>query len=111
MKATDVLAAATDSMKAGRVFAEPVERNGTTVITAAALSGGSGAGEGSDSEGQQGSGGGFGLGAKPVGAFVIKDGQVAWQPAIDINRLIFAVGVVAVTALIVGARIARAYVD
>jgi len=111
MKVTDVLAAATDSMKATRVFAEPVERNGTTLIAAATVSGGSGAGEGSDNEGQQGSGGGFGLGAKPVGAFVIKDGQVNWQPAVDVNRLMLIVGIVTVTALIVGARIVRLYTE
>ncbi len=111
MKVTEVLAAATDSMKATRAYAEPVERDGTTVIPAATVSGGSGGGEGSDNEGQQGSGGGFGLGAKPVGAFVIKDGQVNWQPAVDVNRLMLIIGIVAVTALLVGARIAKLFTE
>ncbi|MEV6134618.1 spore germination protein GerW family protein [Nocardia sp. NPDC051990] len=106
MNVTDILATAKDSMTAKRAFAEPVERDGTTVIPAAAISGGGGGG-GSDKDGQEGSGGGFGMGAKPVGAYVIKDGQVRWQPAVDINRLIMVVGIVAVTALLVGARIAK----
>ncbi|MGW4771139.1 sporulation protein [Nocardia sp. NPDC004278] len=107
MNVTDVLATAKDSMTAKRVFADPVERDGTTVIAAAAIIGGGGGGVGTNEEGQEGSGGGFGMGAKPVGAYVIKDGKVHWQPAIDIDRLITVVGIVAVTALLVGARIAK----
>ncbi|MFI9414600.1 spore germination protein GerW family protein [Nocardia gamkensis] len=107
MKLADVLATAKDSMTVTRVYAEPVERDGLTVIAAAAISGGGGSGEGTDKSGQEGSGGGFGVGAKPVGALVVKDGQVRWLPAVDINRLITVVGIVAVTALVVGARIAK----
>ncbi|MEU0499944.1 sporulation protein [Nocardia sp. NPDC005998] len=106
MNVTDVLATAKDSMTAKRVFADPVERDGTTVIAAAAIIGGGGGGVGTK-EGQEGSGGGFGMDSKPVGAYVIKDGKVHWQPAVDINRLITVVGIVAVTALLVGARIAK----
>ncbi|QBS45322.1 sporulation protein [Nocardia sp. CS682] len=108
MKVADVLATAKDSMTVSRVFGEPIERDGITVIAAATISGGGGAGEGGDDAGQ-GSGGGFGLGAKPVGAFVIKDGQVRWQPSVDVNRVVLVAGVVVVTALVVGARIARLY--
>ncbi|WP_406233039.1 spore germination protein GerW family protein [Nocardia sp. NBC_01009] len=106
MKVEDVLARTKDSMTVERVFAEPVERDGTTVITAAAISGGAGAGAGTDVEGKEGSGGGFGVGAKPVGAYVLKDGQVRWQPAIDVNRLVTIAGVVTIVAAIVGLRIA-----
>ncbi|WP_040786533.1 spore germination protein GerW family protein [Nocardia pneumoniae] len=107
MKVEDVLASAKDAMAVQRVYAEPVERDGTTLIAAAAVSGGGGGGGGSDKDGQEGSGVGFGLGAKPVGVYVLRDGRVSWQPAIDVNRLITVVGVVAVTALLVGARIAK----
>ena len=31
---------------------------------------------------------GFGLGAKPVGAYVIHEGEVTWKPAVDVNRLV-----------------------
>ncbi|WP_308212029.1 MULTISPECIES: sporulation protein [Nocardia] len=77
------------------------------MIEAAAVSGGGGGGGGTDKEGAKGSGGGFGIGAKPVGIYVVKDGQVSWRPAIDVNRLMTVVGIVAVTALVVGARIAK----
>ncbi|MFD8246521.1 spore germination protein GerW family protein [Nocardia sp. NPDC059691] len=107
MKVADVLATAKDSLTVTRVYAEPVERDGTTVIAAAAISGGGGSGEGTDNSGQEGAGGGFGLGAKPVGAFVVKNGHVRWTPAVDVNRLATVIGVVAVTALVVGVRIAK----
>jgi uncharacterized spore protein YtfJ len=34
-----------------------------------------------------GGGVGYGVRARPVGAFVIKDGDVRWEPAIDATRL------------------------
>lgn len=107
MKVEEVLATAKDTMTVRRVFAEPVERDGITLIAVATVSGGGGGGGGSDKEGQEGSGGGFGMGAKPVGAYVVKDGQVHWHPAVDVNRLVATIGLVALTALIVGARIVR----
>ncbi|MEV0767602.1 spore germination protein GerW family protein [Nocardia salmonicida] len=107
MKIDDAFSIAKDALTVERVYAEPVERDGTTVIGVAAVSGGAGGGGGSDPEGQQGSGAGFGVGAKPVGAFVIRDGRVRWQPAVDVNRLIAVVGAVALAALIIGARFAR----
>ncbi|MGW5455690.1 spore germination protein GerW family protein [Nocardia sp. NPDC003979] len=88
-------------MAVERVYAEPIERDGTTLIGVAAVSGGAGGG-GSETNGDAGSGAGFGVGAKPVGAFVIRDGNVRWQPAIDMNRLITVVGAVVLAALIVG---------
>ncbi|MGK8507632.1 sporulation protein [Nocardia asiatica] len=106
MKIDEVLASAKDAMTVHRVYAEPVERDGAVLIAAAAVSGGGGGGGGTDEGGQEGSGVGFGVGAKPVGVYVLRDGRVSWRPAIDVNRLITVVGVVAVTALLVGARIA-----
>ena len=58
-----------------RVFAEPYERNGTTVIAAAKVRGGGGGGGGHDKDAQEGEGGGFGLAARPAGAYVIRDGR------------------------------------
>lgn len=37
--------------------------------------------------GGSGDGGGFGGGGRPIGAYVIADGQVSWQPAVDVTRL------------------------
>ncbi|WP_231992921.1 sporulation protein [Nocardia seriolae] len=107
MKVEDVLTAARDSLTVKRVFAEPIERDGTTVVVAAAVAGGGGGGGGTDKECQEGSGVGFGIGAKPVGAFVLKDGRVDWKPALDVNRLVLVAGRVVVAILIAGARIVR----
>jgi hypothetical protein len=38
--------------------------------------------------------------ARPAGAYIIKDGKVRWQPAVDVNKVIVTVGAVIVTALI-----------
>jgi uncharacterized spore protein YtfJ len=80
----EVLAGARDAITVKRVFGDPVETDGVTVIPAARVGGGGGGGGDSDNNG----GAGFGLGARPVGAYVIKDGEVTWKPAIDVNRII-----------------------
>ncbi|TMD26029.1 MAG: sporulation protein [Chloroflexi bacterium] len=101
MKADQILSQAQDTITVKRVFGEPYEKNGVTVITAAGVLGGGGAGSG-EAPGDQGegSGGGFGVIARPVGAFVIKGDQVSWQPAIDVNRAILGGQILAVIALL-----------
>jgi uncharacterized spore protein YtfJ len=99
MTAEEVLSTARDAMMVRQVFAEPHTQDGITVIAAAKVIGGGGGGGGRDQQGQQGDGGGFGLIARPVGAYVIKDGRVRWVPAVDVNRLILVIGAVAVVAL------------
>lgn len=101
MNADQILSQAQDMITVKRVFGEPYEKNGVTVITAAGVLGGGGAGSG-EAPGDQGegSGGGFGVIARPVGAFVIKGDQVSWQPAIDVNRAILGGQIVAVIALL-----------
>ena len=108
MKIDELIARTKDSLEAKKVYAEPYERDGVTVIAAATLSGGSGGGTGRDEKGQEGEGGGFGLTAKPSGAYVISDGKVRWEPAIDVNRLVATAGAVAIAALFVVLRIVRA---
>ena len=94
-----------DHAAAGKVFGAPVVQDGITVLPVAKVSGGGGGGGGSGAveRGQEGSGagGGVGLTAKPLGVFVIKDGDVAWRPAIDINKVIIGGQIVAVIALLV----------
>ncbi|GLY49836.1 spore germination protein GerW family protein [Lentzea sp. NBRC 102530] len=108
MKVDELISKTKDSLQAKKVYAEPYEKDGITVIVAAALAGGAGGGTGRDEKGQEGEGGGFGVNAKPVGAFVIKDGKVRWEPAIDVNRLMATVGTVAVAALFVALRLLKA---
>jgi len=81
------LSGAQDALNARRVYGEPLERNGLTVIPAATVQGGGGGG-GSESEGSSDGGGGFGLRARPVGAYVIRGEEVSWRPAIDLNAVI-----------------------
>jgi uncharacterized spore protein YtfJ len=80
----ELLGGARDSISVKRVFGDPIENNGTTVVPVATVFGGGGGGGDNDNNG----GLGFGLGAKPSGAYVIKDGEVTWKPAVDVNRLI-----------------------
>lgn len=108
MKIDELIARTKDSLEAKTVYAEPYEKDGVTVIAAASLSGGSGGGTGRDEKGQEGEGGGFGLTAKPTGAYVISDGKVRWEPAIDVNRLIATVGAVTIAALFVALRVIKA---
>jgi uncharacterized spore protein YtfJ len=90
---------------AEKVYIQPIRQDGLTVIPAASVGGGGGGGGGTgepDGPGAAtGEGGGFGLRAKPAGAFVIKQGKVRWQAAVDVNRVILGAQVVAVTALLV----------
>jgi uncharacterized spore protein YtfJ len=108
MKLDELVTTARDALSAKRVFAEPVERDGVTVIGVAAVGGGGGGGHGQDEQGQEGQGGGFGLTARPVGAYVLKGGKVGWMPAVDVNRLLTALAVVVAVFLLTRSRIIRA---
>jgi uncharacterized spore protein YtfJ len=100
MEVQEVLAQARDAMTVKRVFGEPYEKNGVTVIPAARVQGGAGGGGGEGPEGRgRGSGSGFGLAARPVGAYLIRGDEVAWRPAVDLNRIVLGAQVVAVVAL------------
>jgi uncharacterized spore protein YtfJ len=97
MEIQDVIAQARDTLTVKRVFGEPYEKDGVTVIPAARVQGGAGGGSGEDA---QGSGGGFGLTARPVGAFIIRDGELSWRPAVDVNRIALGGQVVVIVALL-----------
>ena len=99
MKIDEFLSKARESVSARRVYAEPYEADGVTVIAAASIAGGGGGGGGHDDEGSEGAGGGFGLAGRPAGAYVIKDGKVQWVPAVDVHRIFFGVCAVAVAYL------------
>lgn len=90
---------ARDAITVKRVYGDPYEKGGVTVIPAARVSGagGGGGGEGPGGEGS-GSGTGFGLNARPVGAYVISGGEVRWEPAIDVVRIL-GIGVLLLVAL------------
>jgi uncharacterized spore protein YtfJ len=100
MKLDQFVTTASDAITVRRVFAEPYEKNGTTVIAAARVQGGGGGGGGHDKDNQEGEGGGFGLLARPAGAYVIRDGKVSWQPAVDPTRIIAAAAAVLIVWLL-----------
>jgi uncharacterized spore protein YtfJ len=91
----NVIEQAKDVMTVRRVYGDPYEKNGVTMIPAARVQGGAGGGGG------EGRGGGFGMNAKPAGAFVINGDKVSWQPAIDATKIVIGMQLVVVAALLV----------
>jgi uncharacterized spore protein YtfJ len=88
MDVEETIAKARDVITVKRVYGEPYERDGVTVIPAAAVGGGGGGGSGEGPDaGQSGGGAGFGMAARPVGAYVISEGHVRWEPSVDVNRI------------------------
>jgi uncharacterized spore protein YtfJ len=100
MKFDDMIASAKDAITVSKVFGEPFEKDGITFIPAARVMGGGGGGTGQDDDGQLGEGGGFGMQGRPAGAFVIRDGNVTWRPAVDPNTVIVGLVIVTVAVLV-----------
>jgi Sporulation protein YtfJ (Spore_YtfJ) len=72
---------ATSSVSPGLTTWSSAEKDGMTIIPAARVQGGAGVGSGEDPQGQgKGSGSGFGMTARPVGAFVIREGELTGDP-------------------------------
>jgi uncharacterized spore protein YtfJ len=109
MNATKILEEAGNALAVKRVFGEPIERDGVTIVPVARIRGGGGGGEGTGpaaAEGEKGQapggwGGGWGAQATPAGVYVIKEGDVAWQPAVDVNRLAVGGQIAFIIALLV----------
>ena len=109
MEVQDVIAQARDALTVKRVFGEPYEKDGVTIIPAARVQGGAGGGGADDAQGQgRGSGSGFGMMARPVGAFIIRGGELSWRPAVDVNRVLLGAQVVAIVALLTARTILKA---
>ena len=97
MNALDAVSQAKDVLNVRRVYGEPFQENGLTIIPAANITGGGGGG--GDTAGNGGAG--FGVRARPAGAWVIKDGEATWRPALDLNRTILVGQLIAIVALLV----------
>ena len=91
MNVDELLGGARDLMSARRVYGDPVEQDGVLVIPVAAVAGGGGGG----GDNEDNSGGGFGVRARPVGAYVVRDGEVTWKLAVDVARMMLGWQVVA----------------
>lgn len=116
----EVLNHARDAMTVKRVFGDPYEKDGVTVIPVANVMGGAGGGGGSSARVPSGTGdaavadgapeSGYGIGyalrATPAGVYVIKNGEVEWKSALDVNRL----ALQRTAAIIVGLLVLRSIV-
>jgi uncharacterized spore protein YtfJ len=116
-KLEEIVEGASDAIGVRRVFGEPYEKNGVTVIPTARIMGGAGLGQGpatsagADSEKSAkptGGGAGFGVVARPAGVFVIKGEQVRWLPAVDVNRIVVGSQIALIVLLLVVRSIFRA---
>ena len=83
MNVDEMMKGAHDTLTVSRVYGEPIERNGVTMILAADLAGGGGGG----SDQVQNGGGGFMVRARPVGTWIVQGNDVRWEPAIDQTRI------------------------
>lgn len=95
MQFMDMAAQARDAMTVKRVFGDAYEKDGVTIIPVAWVAGGGGGGGDSQGDG----GGGFGLAAFPVGAYVIKDGDVTWTHSLNLTAIVV-VGLMVLKTLI-----------
>lgn len=119
VKMDELLAEAGDAIGVKRIYGDPYDKNGVTVIPAARIMGGAGGGEGEmpraavggdDEVAEQpgaGSGGGYGLAGGPAGAYVIKGDEVRWVPAVDVNRLMLGFQLVLIVFFLVMRSIAK----
>jgi uncharacterized spore protein YtfJ len=107
--AFDKLDAVKDVLTVKRVFGEPYQLDGVSVLPVAVIRGGGGGGGGigtqPDQGGGSGAGIGFGVNARGVGVFVAKDGDVEWRPAIDVMRIVLGGQIVAIVAFLALRRI------
>ncbi|MGA8014581.1 MAG: spore germination protein GerW family protein [Candidatus Dormiibacterota bacterium] len=104
MQPEDILNRVRDLATVRQVFGEPYERDGTLVVPVARILGGGGGGGGETSDparGGRGWGGGFGVCTRPLGVYVIREGRVSWQPAVDVSRIVLQGQLVAIVAMLV----------
>jgi len=109
MDAQTILQSVEDAMSARRVFGDPVQVDGVTVLPVATVGGGGGGGRGGQNE-QSGDGVGFGLGVRPAGVFVIRDGDAKWRPALNLNRVILGGQIVGLAAILTFGSLFRCWI-
>jgi hypothetical protein len=105
MEVQELIAGSRDTISAKRVYGEPYEKNGLTVIPAAVVRGGAGGGVGERDGKETGKGGGYGMNARPSGAWIIDGTQVNWKPAIDVNRIVLGGQLIGLVAILVTGRV------
>lgn len=111
MEADDVLNRVGEVATVRQVFGEPYEMEGVRVVRVARLRGGECRGTGTSNDSERGGrcgDGALGVDARLLGADVIRDGRVRWQPALSADRIVLQGQPVAVVAaLLVTRRVRR----
>jgi uncharacterized spore protein YtfJ len=82
-------------MSVRRVFGDPIQAGEVTLLPVAIVSGGGGGGSKRANEG----GAGFGLSARPAGVFAVRNSEVRWRPAVNVNRAILGGQLIGVAAI------------
>ena len=93
-----------EAVRTNPVCGEPISAHGVTLVTVTRIGVGVRARLGRGPKGRAGS---SGFAGKPVGAFVLSEGTVRWQPAVDVNRLVLTLAALAAVALLTRRRAAR----
>jgi uncharacterized spore protein YtfJ len=108
MDVQNLLSKVTDNLTVGRAFGEPIKSGDILIVPVVRIRGcgGGSCGTGATTE-ESGSAGGGGFDAKPAGVFVVKHGSVAWQPALDVMRIVIGAQVVTVVLALVVRSILR----
>ena len=91
MRVNDIFQRLGNDINVARVFGQPVERDGVTIVPVAFIAGGGGGGGGSNNGGESGEGGGFGGVVRPLGVFEIKDGTSRFIPAINVTAIVITI--------------------
>ena len=97
MNVSEMLEGAREAITVRRVYGDPIEREGVTIIPAADVRGGGGGG----GDAQNNGGGGFGVAARPVGVYVVRGDNVRWEPAVDASRIAIMGMVTAIVTMLV----------
>src|SRR5205823_6614286 len=106
MNTQEILTGAQSAMTARRVFGDPIEVRGVTILPVATVGGGGGGGQ----KAGDNSGVGFGVAARPAGVYIIRDnGSVTWRPALNLNLVILGGQMVALAAILSLRSILRAW--
>jgi hypothetical protein len=97
MNTQEILTGAQGALTARRVFGDPIEVRGVTILPVATIGGGGGGGQRGDEDGRVG----FGVRARPAGVYVIRDdGSVSWRPALNLNLVILGGQLVGLAAIL-----------
>jgi uncharacterized spore protein YtfJ len=105
MEIQELISGVRDTASVKRVYGDPVDKDGLTIIPAAVVRGGAGGGIGEHDGKETGKGGGYGLNVRPSGAWIMEGKNVTWKPAIDVNRIVLGGQLIGLVAILVAGRV------